>query len=276
MVQSEAVTASDGHKNFGWGFTLAALFVTFAIPIFTWYVLYRTAGYNLWTLRIALLVPPMVGALFLVYMRQSLTSIGLTLRHMLQAVILSALAYGLILAVGFAMNSLFDSGLTLLRSGYSHDAFFENWVLTAFGEELLFCGVLLALAAARLPGRKRWMAVVLVALLFALWHMPGYLAQGRAVGDMAGRMGLNFASWLFFGTIYALSGNLWLSAFTHASTDYGISPLVTEEPMFGLAFMVFLVAASWAVSRRNRETKGLKAIPAASAVKSEIQLDGSQ
>jgi membrane protease YdiL (CAAX protease family) len=255
MFRSEGVIEAARRKNYGWGFHLTVLLVTFAIPIFTWFVLYRNAGYNPWTLRIALLMTMAAGAGFLVYMRRSLSSIGMSPRHLFQAGALVALAYGLILLTGFAMNSLFDSGLTLLRSGYSHDAFFENWVLTAFGEELLFCGVIFTLAAARLPGKKRWLAVLGVALLFALWHLPGYLAQGRAVGDMAGRMGLNFSSWLFFGTMYALSGNLWLAAFAHASTDYGISPLVTNEPVFGLMFMVLLVFAAWAVSRRNRVDK---------------------
>jgi membrane protease YdiL (CAAX protease family) len=255
MFMSEGVTATARSKNYGWGFHLTVLLVTFAIPIFTWFILYRNAGYNPWTLRIALLMTMAAGAGFLVYMRQSLSSIGLSLRQLFQAGVLVALAYGLILLTGFVMNSLFDSGLTLLRSGYSHDAFFENWVLTAFGEELLFCGVIFTLAAARLPGRKRWLAVLVVALLFALWHMPGYLAQGRAVGDMAGRMGLNFTSWLFFGTIYALSGNLWLAPFTHASTDYGISPMITNEPVIGLVFMVFLVFAAWVVNRRNLREK---------------------
>jgi membrane protease YdiL (CAAX protease family) len=267
MEKAEALTAAVSHKNFGWGFYLAVLLVTFAIPIFTWYVLYRTAGYNPWTLRVALLTTLTAGAVILGFMRQNLTSIGLSLRHLFQAGVLIALAYGLILLMGIVMNSLFDSGLTLLRSGYSHDAFFENWVLTGFGEELLFCGVLFTLAAARLPGRKRWMAVVLVALLFALWHLPGYLAQGRAVGDVLGRMGLNFSSWLFFGIIYALSGNLWLAAFTHASTDYGISPLVTNEPLFGLVFMIFLVCASWVVRRRTLEQKVVSApIDAAASI----------
>lgn len=250
MLKSEALPLEVRTKKTGWLFSLTVLLVTFAIPIFTWYVLYRTAGYNPWTLRIALLMTLAAGAGFLVYMRPSLSSIGLSLRRLFQAGVLVALANGLILVIGFAMNSLFDSGLTLLRSGYSHDAFFENWVLTAFGEELLFCGVLFTLAAARLPGRKRWLAVLVVALLFALWHLPGYIAQGRVVGDVLGRMGLNFSSWLFFGTIYALSGNLWLAAFTHASTDYGISPLVTDEPLMGLVFMTFLVFGAWALNRR--------------------------
>ena len=49
----------------------------------------------------------------------------------------------------------------------------SSWVLTAFGEELLFAGV-----------------------IFTLWHLPGYIVVGHAGGALYGRLGRNLASWL--------------------------------------------------------------------------------
>ena len=104
-------------------------------------------------------------------------------------------------------------------------------------------------------GRRLWLAIGLVAVVFALWHLPGYLAVGYGAAPMAGRLVLNLASWLVFGSIYALSGNLWLVVVAHAATDYGLSPLVTNEPLFGLLFMTILIAgARW--SRRPPRAEG--------------------
>jgi membrane protease YdiL (CAAX protease family) len=66
---------------------------------------------------------------------------------------------------------------------------------------------------------------------------------------MLGKMGVNFWSWLVFGAIYAISGNLWMAAFAHASTDYGLSPLVTNEPLIGLVFMAFLIYGAYMVKK---------------------------
>jgi hypothetical protein len=61
-----------------------------------------------------------------------------------------------------------------------------------------------------------------------------------------------------FGSIYLLSGNLWLVVVAHASTDYGPSPHVTAEPLLGLLFMSVLVAGAWWLGRqapRSREAR---------------------
>jgi membrane protease YdiL (CAAX protease family) len=214
-------------------------------PIIIWFLLYPVAGYNPWTLRIALGLTLLTAAAFIFGLRLGWQRLGISSVHFVKAVVLIGLAYALILLIGTGMNAFMGANLRLFRDAYSLNSLFENWLLTGFGEELLFCGVLFTLTAMKLPQGKRWLAVLLVALLFALWHLPGYLAQGRPFGQVMGRMALNAASWGFFGTIYAISGNLWLAAFTHASTDYGLSPLVTDEPLMGLIFMAFLVLAAW-------------------------------
>ena len=52
-------------------------------------------------------------------------------------------------------------------------------------------------------------------------------------------------SWSVFGAKYPLSGNLRLVVVAHAATDYGVTPHITNEPAFGLAFMATLVAGAW-------------------------------
>jgi membrane protease YdiL (CAAX protease family) len=247
ILKPTNVSNSGGHALW------LALAAAFAAPIFTWYVLYPQAGYQPWTLNLSLLLTLLVAAGFVSASGPGWRRIGLGGRQLGQALLLTGLAYALILGVGLAANA-FGANLRLFRDAYSFAGLFENWLLVGLGEELLFCGVLFWLVAARLPRRKRWLAVVLVAVLFALWHLPGYLAQGRPAGQIAGWMSLNLVSWMVFGTVYALSGNLWLAAFTHASTDYGLSPMVTDQPLVGLVFMAFLVFAAWqwSMPRRSR------------------------
>lgn len=225
-----------------------AVLAAFALPIFTWYAWYPLAGYSEWTVRAAVFLNLAAGAVLLVAYRFPVKAVGLGLAHLGQAVFRLGLVYGLILLLGIAANGLFEAGLPLLRNSYRLDGFLEGWLLTGLGEELLFAGVLFSLVAGRLSSRKGWAAVLVVALLFALWHLPGYLAQGRTGMDLAGRLAINLASWGFFGAVYVLSGNLWLAAFTHGSTDYALTPMIVDNPLVGLLFMGMLMWLSWIAS----------------------------
>lgn len=235
-----------------------AMIITFAIPLFNWFVLYPVAGYSTGTIRTALSLTLISAAVFITAGRIGWRRLGLAPTRLLQAIVLIGLAYGLILLVGWGMNAGMGANLRLFRDAYSLPGLFENWLLAGLGEELLFCGVIYSLMADKLLGHKHWLAVVLVALLFALWHLPGYIAQDQPVGRIIGRMALNAVSWGIFGTVYMLSGNLWLAAFTHASTDYGLSPLVTGTPLMGLVFMGFVIFSAWLVHRQvvAREVAG--------------------
>ncbi len=228
---------------------VVALVVAFAIPIATWYWLYPTFGYGPSTLSLAQASVLVAGAVLVAVSGLRWGGLGLGPRSLLSAVVIGAAGYAAIVLVAGLLNAAFDTGFVLLRSRYEVNAFVDNWLLTAFAEQLLFAGVLFGLARQFVDRRRLWLAVVLVGVAFALWHLPGYLAIGYGIGATAGRLALNLASWLIFGSIYALSGNLWLVVAAHAATDYGLSPLVTNEPLFGLLFMAILVAgAGW--SRR--------------------------
>lgn len=228
-----------------------SVFVTFAIPVVVWFWLYPTFGYGPSTLLVAQALTLIAAAGLVAALRLSVRDLGLDGRSLRDAAVIGLLAYGVLLLLAAGVNALFDADFTLFRSRYQLAALVDNWLLTALPESLLFAGVLFGLVRARLGANRAWLAVGLVAAAFALWHLAGYVAIGYGAASIAGRLALNLASWLIFGTIYALSGNLWLVVVAHAATDYGLSPLVTNEPLFGLLFMALLIAGAYRLRRRN-------------------------
>jgi membrane protease YdiL (CAAX protease family) len=233
---------------------VSSLALAFAVPIVVWFWLYPTFGYGPATLRIAQVLILLAALGLIALLRLPVHRMGLDPRALLDAAAIGAVAYAGILLVAAGLNVAFDTGFVLFRSRYEAGGFIDNWLLTALPESLLFAGVLFHLVRERMRSRRAWVAVGLVAAAFALWHLPGYLAIGYGIGAIAGRMALNVASWLIFGTAYALSGNLWLVVVAHAATDYGLSPLVTNEPAFGLLFMAILVAGAY--GSRGRRSAG--------------------
>ncbi|MGC9469850.1 MAG: CPBP family glutamic-type intramembrane protease [Anaerolineae bacterium] len=224
----------------------------FGVQILTWFVLYPLAGYNDLTLNLALAVTFLLGVGLIYAYRLGWKRVGLGLRRLLTALLAIAASYALVLVVLLILNALGGS-TSIFRGSYTLYAFASNWILTALGEELLFAGALFTLVAARLPRSKRWLVVLLVATVFALWHLPGYVAIALRSGglrpDIVFDLLLRLVSWGFFGTIYALSGNLWLTAFVHASTDYALLPVVVNSPLVGLAFMLLNVGIAWWLGR---------------------------
>lgn len=224
------------------GVVLAAAFTP---TLFIWLIWFPLAGYNSLTVTLAQMLIFAVGlgliaAPGLVRLRGGLAS-----RELWQAAWVCTAAYALLLLLGLVLNRLGIMDGPLLRSRYTLMGLWDNWLLTGLGEELVFAGALFPVVADRLGVRRRWLAVVIVALLFALWHLPGHTIQGRRDAELVLRLALNFVSWGFIGLIYFLSGNLWLAAFAHASTDYPLSPLIKDVPALGLAFMLLLAAGGW-------------------------------
>ena len=233
-----------------WPFLAAAL-APIALAFVTWYGWYRLAGFSYATITAAQGAGVVLALALMAVFGIRWRELGLGLRHLVWAIVAGALAYALIMGIAAAANLALDSAFPVLRPSYDLVAFLDNWLLTALGEELLYAGVVFGLATRWLGSRRRWLAVLLTALVFALAHLPGYLAAELAPASVVGRMGLNTASWVIFGTIYLLSGNLWLVVVAHAATDYGLTPLVTGEPLFGLLFMLVLVVAAYLQPRAS-------------------------
>lgn len=217
----------------------------------TWFLLYPIAGYNNLTLHIALGAMFVLGIILLFSFKMSWRKIGAGGGYFLQALI-GFLTANLIIFILLLLMRLFGSDQPFFRSNYRLDAFMSNWVLTAFGEELVFI-IIFTLLSTSFDHKNRWKIVLIVAGLFAIWHLPGYLAIGIKMESL--NFGiiidllLRFISWLFFGFIYSFSGNFWLVVFAHASTDYAILPAVVNQPIIGLIFMGLLLSYAW--TRRN-------------------------
>ncbi|MFU1783504.1 type II CAAX prenyl endopeptidase Rce1 family protein [Haloarcula japonica] len=104
-------------------------------------------------------------------------------------------------------------------------ALFSSLLFTAIPEEFLF-RTYLQQKFTRLAGGTTHRAVLsgvgLAAVLFALFHLPRwFLASGHGVSSgLAVRLlGLTVMG-LAYGSVYALSGNLWLVALFHASMNH--------------------------------------------------------
>ena len=226
------------------------------LQVLTWFLLYPVAGYNNLTLHIALAAMFMLGITLLLSLKLSKIKIGAGLNDFLKA-LFGFLAVNLIIIILLLLMRLFGSEKPLFRSNYRLDAFLSNWVLTAFGEELVFI-IIFSLLSGRFDQKNRWKIVLIVAGLFAIWHLPGYLAIGIKMDSL--NVGiffdllLRFISWLFFGFIYLFSGNLWLVVFAHASTDYAILPAVVNQPNIGLLFMGLLLTYAWMLKNRKRNS----------------------
>ncbi|MBN2048631.1 MAG: CPBP family intramembrane metalloprotease [Anaerolineaceae bacterium] len=221
---------------------VVSLLVIFALPVFTWFVWYPWVGYSDTSLLAMELLFFAAGVGLLIWQKKYPKAVGLTGKQLLSALILLTAAYAFILAAASLVRHFLQPEIRLFRDSYQLTALLRNWFLTGLGEEILFCGILFnTLSRLLKQSKSRWLAVLLTALLFSLWHLPGHLAIGREVGDLLARLGIHFFSWLFFGAIYALSGNLWLAGLTHAASDYALLPVIVNQPLFGLLLMLFIV-----------------------------------
>jgi membrane protease YdiL (CAAX protease family) len=196
-----------------------------------------------------------LGLVLLVGLRLHRRRIGLGKVDLLRAVLGIAFACGLLLAVLFIVN-VFGGEVQVFRQSYPPIAVLDNWLLTGLGEELFFCRPAVQ-RAARGDGQTCDVAGgALECGFFALWHQPGYVAialrSGQAGSQALFGLLLNLVSWGFFGAIYLLSENLWLTAFAHASTDYALLPAVASLPVLGLLFMSTVVVFAWRIGRRYR------------------------
>jgi hypothetical protein len=91
-------------------------------------------------------------------------------------------------------------------------AVFSMVVAAGFGEELSFRGFAFE-RLGRLVGTRPWAKAVIVAVTSAWFAWAHYAGQGMAGVQQAAVTGLAF------GTLYALTGRLWLTIAAHAAFD---------------------------------------------------------
>ncbi|MFN7037123.1 MAG: lysostaphin resistance A-like protein [Bellilinea sp.] len=230
------------------------IFAALALQVLTWFALYPLAGYNEVSLLAAQSLFLLTGIILVGTFRLNWRSMGGHWKDFLRAVFGIGVVYGLLLMILLALKHS-GADLTIFRHEYRFYPLLNNWLLTGFGEELLFAGILFNLLT-RFTRYQSWAAVIITASIFALWHLPGYLAIGLRSGlnlpDLALNLLLHLVSWLFLGTIYLLTGNLWLTAFAHASTDYPLFPAITTLPQIGLIFMFIVLAIGYLIKRKTQ------------------------
>jgi len=245
----EAIEIKRVTKRMAFWATVGVIFVEI---IFVWFVFYRLAGYNQTTQTIAISANLFLGLIFMAVFGLGWQRIGLGIGRLWEALLAVAATYLVVLILVLVLRAL-GMNLPALRDHYSLLALAENWILSGLGEELLFAGVLFNVVPFRKANQGRWLAVVAVAIVFAFRHLPGYVAVGLRTGGVdvgiIFKLLLNMTAWCFFGAMYALSGNLWLTAMAHASTDYALLPAIIRVPVIGLVFMILLVVAAWWIGR---------------------------
>ena len=134
-----------------------------------------------------------------------------------------------LVAVALAMGGISGFEASLSRTA-AHPllylaALFSSLLFTAIPEEFLFRTYLQQKLTGLAGGttlRAMLSGIGLAAVLFALFHLPRwFLASGHGVSEaLAGRLlGLALMG-LAYGSVYALTGNLWLVALFHASMNY--------------------------------------------------------
>lgn len=103
-------------------------------------------------------------------------------------------------------------------------ALLSSLLFTAIPEELVFRAYLQQKCIALAGGNSRRAVATgigIVAVLFALFHLPRwFLASGHGVGAaLAARLLGLVLMGLAYGTVYAVTGNLWLVALLHATMN---------------------------------------------------------
>lgn len=216
---------------------LAVVVIVFALSGIVYPASYRFFGYNNFSLLAMEILPWIIGYLAIKSEGIDLNKVGGSARHLARAlaiIIYTHLGFFLLVWVLRTTGVIYGEFI----KPFSLWWLFDNWVLTGFGEELLFRGFLLV-SIARWFNRKGFpfTALLVSSVIFALYHLPFSLWIGKSGIPLVMDIFLPFASSLVFGLAYVSSSNLWLAAFLHGVTDYPLSPLIKSNPFLGLLFM---------------------------------------
>ena len=111
-------------------------------------------------------------------------------------------------------------------------AIFTMIVIAGFGEETVFRGYMFE-RFGKLLGRCVW-AKTLIVLITSLWFgLLHYPVQGLAGAEQA------IVTGLVFGTIFALTGRIWMLIIAHASFDLTALAIIYWDLEFSAAHLVF-------------------------------------
>ena len=160
------------------------------------------------------------------------------------ATIALGVGFGILLKLGMKAIVMPLLGAPAINPAYHYIArnpgalpgmIFASIVLAGFGEELVYRGFLFD-RLFRLLGRgtgARIAAVLLTSALFAMMHVPD---QGLPGAEQA------LVTGLVFGTIFALSGRIWMLMIAHAALDLTAVAIIYWDLESWVAHLVFAQA----------------------------------
>jgi membrane protease YdiL (CAAX protease family) len=112
------------------------------------------------------------------------------------------------------------------------EAIYAMIIIAGFGEETVFRGYLFE-RLGKLFGSSAW-AKTLIVLLTAVWFgLAHYSVQGLAGAEQATIVGL------VFGTIFAVTGRIWMLIFAHAAFDLTALAMIYWDLEASVAHLVF-------------------------------------
>ena len=133
----------------------------------------------------------------------------------------------------------------------------KAWIAVGFGEEIAFRGYLHNKLVKVLE--RRWQGILLAALLFGLWHIPGsVLLRGNTIGGLlAGAAFFGLLSLLVLNLPYEWTGLLPFVALFHGWNDFPLVATMRRPTVVGaVSGYVLLFVALWAYSRFKAREKG--------------------
>jgi uncharacterized protein len=111
-------------------------------------------------------------------------------------------------------------------------AIYAMIVVAGFGEETVFRGYMFE-RLGRLFGSRAWAKAIIVLLTSALFGFAHYSDQGLAGAEQATITGL------VFGTIFAVTGRIWVPIFAHAAFDLTALAIIYWDLESKVAQLVF-------------------------------------
>ncbi|NLF14064.1 MAG: CPBP family intramembrane metalloprotease [Anaerolineaceae bacterium] len=132
--------------------------------------------------------------------------------------------------------------------------FHSDWRFVAFAEEIAFRGYLHNKLVA-VVGR-RWLAILLAALAFGLWHTPADIAgSGQVLSPFLNALLFALVGLVFFHLPYEWTGLLPFLALFHGWNDFLLLPTLEAPTAVGAAagyvLMWVVLWAGWRFSRRH-------------------------
>jgi membrane protease YdiL (CAAX protease family) len=191
-----------------------------------------------------LVVLPLSAILVLVWARRSRTpwrEIGYATPRSWAGSLVVGIAFGVVLKVVMKAIVMPLLGADPINHAYHHlvgnraalpGALYAMIIGAGFGEETVFRGYMFE-RLGRLLGARGWAKVAIVLISSALFGVAHYADQGLAGTQQAVIVGL------VFGTIFTVTGRVWMLMFAHAAFDLTALAIIYWDLESRVAHLIF-------------------------------------